>query len=155
MMRYASLHNHSDASPDGAGTVQSLVNQAVKLDMTTLALTDHGTLANAVAFWSACTDNGIKPILGIEAYLVYDGKRHHMTLLSLSEDGFNNLVHLDSHSHAHGFDGGYPTISLATLEKYQAGLYALTGCASSAIHKGDDKDGLHYVANLVDIFGRD
>lgn len=154
-MKYTSLHNHSDVSPDGAGTVQSLVGRAAKLGMSYLALTDHGTLANAVAFWSACAENDVIPIQGVEAYLAYEGKRHHITLLSLNEEGFNNLVHLDSHAHAHGFDAGYPTVTLSDLETYQSGIYALTGCASSAIHRDEEDDGLLYVANLVDIFGRE
>src|SRR6478672_7115860 len=92
MDSYAPLHVHSDASLDGAGTVESLVARAVAIGAPALGLTDHGTLANAVAFWSACTDCEIKPILGMEAYLMYEGKRRHMTLLSLSEAGFNNLI---------------------------------------------------------------
>src|SRR5688500_19785331 len=98
-MNYVSLHNHTDASPDGAGTVLALVAEAKRLGMSALGMTDHGTLANAVSFWSACREAEIKPILGMEAYLMYGGKRRHLTILSVSEQGFNNLVHLDSWSH--------------------------------------------------------
>src|SRR5688500_8401144 len=107
-MNYTPLHCHSDASLDGAGTVQSLVQEASNLGMKHLALTDHGTLANSVAFWSACTDAGITPILGLEAYLMYNAKRHHITLLSLSEVGFNNLIKINNASHKDGWSGGYP-----------------------------------------------
>lgn len=154
-MNYVSLHNHSDASLDGAGTVQSLVNQAQKIGMKALALTDHGTLANAVAFWSACEDCGIVPILGMEAYLQYDATRYHITLLSLSETGFNNLIHLDSWSHAQNYVTGYPLITLHELHERRTDLFALTGCASSRMFKGSELEAEVYVGDLVDAMGKD
>lgn len=152
-MKYTPLHVHSDVSPDGAGTVQSLVKEAHRLGFTELALTDHGTLGNAVAFWSACQDYDIKPILGMEAYLSYNAKRYHCTLLSLSEEGFNNLIHLDSWAHAEGWSGGYPLVTLDKLQEYRKGLYALTGCVSSALYVEDEVDALAYVADLSDAIG--
>lgn len=153
-MEYVPLHVHSDASLDGAGTVDSLVKEASRLGFKALGLTDHGTLANAVSFWSSCTDYGIKPILGIEAYLLYEGERHHITLLSLSEDGFNNLVALDSWSHKDMFVSGYPLITMSMLERYHKDLHVLTGCASSAIYRGSLDDGCKYVSDLTSIFGK-
>lgn len=152
---YAPLHVHSDASPDGAGTIASLVAEAVRIGCPALALTDHGTLANAVAFWSACTDAGIKPILGMEAYLAYQGARHHVTILSLNEGGFNNLVYLDTDAHTNHYDGGYPMVTLDSLYIYRKGLYVLSGCASSALYKGDEADAAQYVGSLMEAVGRD
>jgi DNA polymerase-3 subunit alpha len=154
-MKYTSLHNHSDASPDGAGTVRSLVKEAKRLGMTALGLTDHGTLANAVSFWSECRDAEIKPILGMEGYLLYGGKRHHLTILSLNEQGFNNLVHLDSWSHAENYSGGYPLLTLDKIMEYNSGLYLLSGCPASALYKGEHKDAVNYVADLVDAVGKE
>jgi DNA polymerase-3 subunit alpha len=154
-MNYTPLHVHTDASSDGLGTVEALVNEAKRIGCTSLACTDHGTLANAVAFWTLCNEKEIKPILGMEAYLSYEGTRHHLTLLSLNEDGFNNLIHLSSHAHAHGWAGGYPLMTLDDIQKWKGGLQVLTGCASSAIHKGSFEDGLIFTGHLVDIMGRD
>lgn len=154
-MKYAPLHVHSDASLDGAGTVQSLVSMAKKLELSHLALTDHGTLANAVSFWSSCLDADIVPILGMEAYLLYEGQRYHVTLLSMNEDGFNNLVYLDTDAHVHNFSGGYPLVTLDSMEKYKDGIFALTGCASSALFRGNYNDAKLYVAHLADIYGRE
>lgn len=153
-MYYIPLHVHTDASLDGAGTVQSLVAQAKKLDMTHLAMTDHGTLGNAVAFWSACDEAGITPILGIEAYFGYRSKRYHITLLSLDEYGFNNLVYLDSEAHAHNYSAGYPLVTLDMLDKYKSGLFALTGCMSSALYDGEMADALGYVGDLTSVMSR-
>jgi DNA polymerase-3 subunit alpha len=118
-------------------------------------MTDHGTLANAVAFWSACDEAEIKPILGMEAYLLYEGRRHHLTLLSLNEEGFNNLVHLDTESHTERYIGGYPLITLDALHKRNSGLVALTGCASSAIYHGEYEDALRYAGDLTETLGKE
>lgn len=147
-MNYTPLHCHTDASTDGAGTVEALVAEAKRLDFKALAMTDHGTLANAVAFWMACKEQDIKPILGVEAYLMYKAKRHHVTLLSMNETGFNNLIHLNSLAHSTGYQGGYPTLTLDDIYSSKSGILALTGCASSAIHEGEDADGEQFVGDL-------
>lgn len=152
---YTPLHVHSDASADGAGTVQSLVQRAYEIGCPALALTDHGTLANAVAFWSACTDKGMYPILGMEAYLSYKGKRHHATILSLNEGGFDNLVRLDTDAHVNHYDGGYPLVTLDSLYTYRSGLYVLTGCMSSALYEGDEDAAAQYTYDLVSSVGAD
>lgn len=152
-LEYCPLHVHSDASLDGAGTVSSLVKQAQKLGMSALALTDHGTLANAISFWSACTEVGIKPILGMEAYLSYKGKRHHITLLTLNEEGFNNLITIDSEAHTTGYDAGYPLVTLDSIETHRNGLYALTGCSASPMYRDDDNFALNYYNDLLDVMG--
>lgn len=150
-MHYVPLHVHTDASLDGAGTVQSLVSQAKRLNMTHLAMTDHGTLGNAVAFWSACDEQNIAPILGMEAYLSYRAKRYHITLLSLNEQGFNNLVYLDTESHVNNYVGGYPLVTLEMLDKFKAGVVALSGCASSALYEGELSDALAYVGDVQSV----
>lgn len=150
MNNYTPLHVHSDASSDGAGTIEALVKRAKEIGCKALACTDHGTLANAVSFWSACQDVEIKAILGMEAYLSYMGQRHHITLLSLNEEGFNNLVALDTLSHDSGFSGGYPTMTLGDIESRSDGLYALTGCASSALYRDKEEHALNYVMDIVD-----
>lgn len=155
MLPYSPLHNHSDASLDGAGPVQGLVAEAARLKFSHLALTDHGTLGNAVAFWAACEEQGIVPIHGLEAYLLYNNKRHHITLLSLNENGFNNLVHLDTWSHDQGWIGGYPTIDLNGLEACRQDLFVLSGCAASAMYVEEEANALGYVGDLMSAVGKD
>jgi DNA polymerase-3 subunit alpha len=149
-MNYVSLHNHSCASLDGAGTVESLVRRASELDMKALGLTDHGTLAASVEFWQQCQEFEIKPILGMEAYLMYKAKRHHITLLSTSEAGFNNLIYLNNWAHESNHVSGYPLLTLDKLERYRGDLFALSGCAASALYEGSESDGKIYLAELTD-----
>lgn len=151
-LKFVHLHCHTDASSDGAGTVQSLVKEAKRKGFSSLAMTDHGTLANAVAFWSACYDEDVLPIMGLEAYLIYKGNRHHVTLHAQNEEGFNNLVRLNSWAHVHNYTSGYPLIDLNMLHQYREGISALTGCASSAIHSDH---GYEYVGDLVDSLGKE
>lgn len=152
-MSYVSLHTHTDASSDGAGTVESLVKRASEIGMSALAMTDHATLANAVAFWGACQDHEVMPIFGMEAYLLYKGTRHHMTILSLSERGFNELIGVSTNAYINRYVEGYPLIELSDFTGNED-LFILTGCASSAIHAGLDEHGLMYVYDLIDTFGR-
>jgi DNA polymerase-3 subunit alpha len=154
-MNYVPLHCHSDASPDGAGTVCSLVQRASEIGVEAMALTDHGTLANSVSFAIACQDEGIQPILGMEAYLLYNGKNHHVTLLSLNKEGFDNLIKLDSWSHRENYIGGFPLITLPKLEEHRTGIYALTGCASSALFSGSEAEAANYISDLSYAVGRE
>lgn len=152
--QYAPLHVHSDASSDGLGTVQALVKYASECGFKSLALTDHGTLANAVTFWSACEDYKIKPILGVEAYFVYDGIRRHLTLLSKSRTGFNKLIDLCTAANAN-LESGYPVVTMKMLEDHwHSDMHILTGCPASAIHSNDIDYGSRFVADLVAIVGR-
>lgn len=151
---YIPLHVHSDASADGAGTVQALVQRAKEMDFKALALTDHGTLGNAVAFWGACQDAEITPIFGLEAYFQYKAKRHHLTLLSLNEQGFNNLIGLNNLAHAEHYTAGYPLVTMDSLEQHKEGLFVLSGCAASALYQGEESDALLYAGELLDVMGR-
>ena len=101
---FVHLHNHSDYSLlDGASTIQGMVERAAQLHMPALALTDHGSLFGAVQFYQAATRAGVKPIVGMEAYVTRGSRRertressHHLTLLARDETGFRNLMRLSS-----------------------------------------------------------
>ena len=99
MLKYAPLHLHTNFSKDGLGTIPALFDYAKKVGFDSLAMTDHGTLAAAVQFWSAAVNAGIKPIFGVEAYLEWAGKRGHLTVLSYNKIGFNNLISLNNIAH--------------------------------------------------------
>src|SRR5215210_6480227 len=98
----AHLHVHSEYSLlDGACKIEKLAARAAELGQPALGLTDHGVMNGAVEHYKACREHGIKPIVGLEAYLVDDRKttpasaryeRNHLTLLASSDAGFRNLV---------------------------------------------------------------
>ena len=157
-LTYTPLHVHTDASLDGFGTVENLVKDAKAKGFKSLAMTDHGTLANAITFWSLCKEHGIKPILGLEGYITYEGSFkdvNHLTLLAKTEEGFQNLIGLNNHAHAHGWTGRSAAFTLDDLNDWKAGLHVLTGCKASPLHDSEWAEGMQFVGNLVDIVGRD
>ena len=100
----AHLHVHSEYSLlDGACKIRDLARRAAELEMPALGLTDHGVMNGSVEHYKACVAAGIKPIIGLEAYLVDDIRsdavryeRNHLTLLAETDEGFRNLVKLSS-----------------------------------------------------------
>src|ERR687891_2950308 len=135
------LHVHSEYSPlDGACKIDRMAARAAELGMPAVGLTDHGVMNGAVEMYSACRERGLKPILGLEAYVVDDRKaakgqvryeRNHITLLAADQTGFQNLVKLSSASFLEGFGRGRANIDAELLEKHADGVIALTGCLQS------------------------
>ena len=100
---FVHLHNHTHYSLlDGLQKVPSTVERAKQLGMHSLAITDHGTLSGAIEFFKACKSSGIKPIIGMEAYVAArkhtdkntaeDRNPYHLTLLAKNMDGYKNLM---------------------------------------------------------------
>lgn len=140
MNPFVHLHCHSDFSLlDGASQVPALVKRVKSLGMNACALTDHGNMYGAIAFYSECKAAGVNPVVGIEAY-VAPGKMtekdkeqdnpFHLTLLCQNEVGFKNLIKLTSASWLVGFYRR-PRIDLEILEAHRDGIICLSGCASS------------------------
>ena len=144
------LHVHSEYSLlDGACKIQRktkermthpLAERAAELGMPALALTDHGVMNGAVDHYKACRQHGIKPIIGLEAYMVDDRRaaresvryeRNHLTLLAADDTGFRNLVQLSSASFLEGFARGRANLDMELLERHSQGVIALTGCLQS------------------------
>jgi DNA polymerase III subunit alpha len=131
MSDFTHLHVHTDASRiDGLGTVSRIVNSARMLGFKSLAMTDHGTLANAISFNAAAEVAGIKPIIGMEGYVRQDGKRFHITLLADGPRGFSSLVKLNNKG-AESDDTTRPTFAFSDLLMHNEGLIVLTGCSAS------------------------
>jgi len=113
-----------------------------ELGMDSVALTDHGVLYGAVAFFKEAKNRGIKPIIGVEAYVALesmkqkrphiDDKRHHLILLAKNEKGYRNLVKLVTKSHLEGFYYR-PRIDEELLEKHSEGLIGLSACIQGKI----------------------
>ncbi len=149
---FVHLHNHSDYSlQDAAATIDGLVKAAVDDGMDAIALTDHGAMFGISKFYKVAKANGIKPIIGMEAYIVMDGSRfdrgkqnppvnggvkrkryNHLILLAKNEVGYKNLMKLSSIGYLEGFYYK-PRIDMEVLQKYHEGLICTTACASGPV----------------------
>jgi DNA polymerase III subunit alpha len=151
---FTHLHVHSHFSLlDGLSKIEELVERAKELGMTSLALTDHGVMYGTLEFYNTCKDLGIKPIIGIEAYIAprsmhdKDGKQDanyfHLTLLASNDTGYKNLMKLTTLAHTEGYYYK-PRIDLELLKKYSEGLICLSGCmrgeiARAAVNKSAEE----------------
>src|SRR3954465_1538322 len=159
------LHVHSEYSVlDGACRIDALAERAAEFGQPALGLTDHGVMNGAVEHYKACTKHGIKPILGLEAYLVDDIKteavryeRNHLTLLAQSDQGFSNLVKLSSAGFLDGFMRGKANVDLELLSKYAEGVIVLSGCLQSRFCRrlvdGNPAEARAHADDLIQIFG--
>ena len=181
---FVHLHVHTDYSMlDGAGKVKDYVAEAKRLGQPALAITDHGYMFGAYEFYEAATKAGIKPIIGVEAYMTpgtsrFDktrvfwgdesqrsddvsarGSYTHMTLLSRTNEGLHNLMRMDSYASLEGQWGKAPRIDRELLSRYSAGLIGSTGCPSSEVQTrlrlGQWDEALRAAGELQDIFGRE
>ncbi|NLG65400.1 MAG: DNA polymerase III subunit alpha, partial [Actinobacteria bacterium] len=130
-----------------------------------VAITDHGSLAGAVQFYSAATAAGIKPILGLELYLVPDRfdkskprgeERTHLTLLAADETGWKNLIRLSTSAFLEGYFFR-PRADFSLLAQYHEGLICLTGCmagrAARLLAAGADDEAFKEISRLAELFG--
>jgi DNA polymerase-3 subunit alpha len=159
------LHVHSEYSLlDGACKINRMAARAAELGMPALGLTDHGVMNGAVEHYKACRANGIKPIIGLEAYLVDDrrradqrGERNHLTLLASTDAGFRNLVKLTSAGFLEGFGRGRPSLDTELLDRHAEGVIALTGCLQSRLARRlveeRPADARAHLDELLGVFG--
>ena len=136
-MSFVHLHNHTQYSIlDGACKIVEILAAAKNFDMPAVAITDHGNIFGLVDFYTAAVRRKIKPILGIEAYVV-DGNvedeatkanfRYHLILLVKNRVGYQNLMKLTSRSYLEGFYRK-PRIDKGFLAEHSEGLIALSAC---------------------------
>ncbi len=163
------LHAHSEYSLlDGACKIDAMAARAAELGQPALGLTDHGVMNGAVDLYKACKKHGIKPIVGLEAYLVDDRKavreqtryeRNHLTLLAESDLGFANLVKLTSAGFLEGFSRGKANVDMELLAQHSEGVIVLTGCLQSRfcrrlVEERND-DARAHLDDLIQAFGPD
>ncbi len=140
---FVHLHVHSEYSLlDGACRIEALVEQAKQLGQTAVAVTDHGNLYGAIAFYDAAKAAGIRPVIGCEVYVAQrtrfdkepqlDGKSYHLVLLCENNEGYQNLMKLVSHANLEGFYKK-PRVDFALLEQYHKGLICLSACIAGEI----------------------
>lgn len=166
---FVHLHVHSHFSLlDGLAKVDELVARAKELGQPAIALTDHGALYGVVPFYQAAKKAGIKPIIGVEAYIAarglhdkdagVDSKRYHLTLLARTNEGYKNLVRMVTKANLEGFYYK-PRMDKDLLRKHSEGLIALSGCISGEIGKailsGNRKKAEKLIAEYQDIFGKE
>jgi DNA polymerase-3 subunit alpha len=161
------LHVHSEYSLlDGACKIQGLVDRAAEFGQPALGLTDHGVMNGSVELYKACRKAGIKPILGVEAYLVDDIRtdavryeRNHLTLLASTDEGFRNLTKLSSAGFLEGYRRGKANVDLDLLSRYSKDVIALTGCLQSRFCRRlvDDNpaEARSHIDDLLHVFGRE
>ncbi|HMF15406.1 MAG TPA: DNA polymerase III subunit alpha, partial [Gemmataceae bacterium] len=160
---FVHLHCHSHYSLlDGANQIPELVAHVKRLGMNALALTDHGNLYGAIEFYRECTDAGINPIVGYEAYVAPNKRSErearrrgeaacHLTLLAKNGAGFRNLVKMASVAFLEGYHY-VPRIDKELLEAHSEGIICLSGCASSEFSEAILRDQLDEAAKLAQWF---
>ncbi len=143
MSKFTHLHVHSHYSLlDGLSKIDELLDYVKESGMDSVALTDHGVLYGAVEFYKKAKKKGIKPIIGCEVYVAYEGleqkrpgiddKKYHLILLAKNEKGYKNLVKLVSKAHLEGFYYK-PRIDEELLARHSEGLIALSACIQGKI----------------------
>ncbi len=142
--RFVHLHLHTEYSLlDGANRIDRLLARVKELGMDAVAVTDHGNLHGAVEFFTQATAAGVKPILGIEAYVAPADRRDrtttgvadggfHLVLLAESNTGWANLVKLSSDAFLNGFYYK-PRMDKETLTRWSEGLIAINGHLGSSV----------------------
>jgi len=167
-MSFVHLHTHSHYSLlDGLSKVPELVARAKELGMPALALTDHGAMYGAIEFYQECKKAGIKPIIGVEAYMAertrfdkesgLDTKRYHLTLLAKNNAGYKNLMKLVSKAHLEGYYYK-PRMDEDLLREHAEGIICLSGCPGSRFITHVKNENLEEAKALIhryiDIFGK-
>lgn len=177
---FVHLHVHTDYSMlDGAAKIKQLIKEVAEQEMPAVAMTDHGNMHGAYEFFMAANDAGIKPIIGLEAYLTPgthrtdrvgvkwgeggeddisgNGAYTHMTLLSETTEGMHNLFKMSSLS---WLEGIYykPRIDRELLNTYAKGLIATSGCVSGEIQTrlrlGHYDEAKRVAGEMQEIFGK-
>jgi DNA polymerase III subunit alpha len=166
---FVHLHNHTEYSLlDGAARIGQLFARAAEFGMPALAVTDHGSMFGALDFYEAGLAAGVKPILGVEAYVApasrferapgeSEEKYRHLTILAKDERGYRNLLRLVTDAHLEGFYHR-PRIDKQLLAERAEGLIGLSGCLASEVAQsllvGQPAKAAEAAATYADIFGR-
>jgi DNA polymerase III subunit alpha len=165
-MSFTHLHLHTLYSLlDGAIRMKDLIKTVKEKGMTSVAVTDHGNMFATIDFYKKAKDAGIKPIVGMEAYVAGPKGRadrtekvaHHLILLAKNAEGYANLRYLSSMAYRDGFYY-HPRIDKELLRNHSKGLFALTAClggeVTSACFRGDMDHARRAALEYDEIFGR-
>ncbi|MBR5951211.1 MAG: DNA polymerase III subunit alpha, partial [Actinomycetaceae bacterium] len=168
---------------DGAAKLKDLVKETKRQGQKAVALTDHGYCYGAYEFYKAAKAEGVKPIIGVEAYMTPGTSRFsqdrvlwgdesqraddvsargaytHLTLLSYNNTGLHNLLKLDSRASLEGQFGKWPRMDMELLEEYHEGLIATAGCPSGEVQTrlrlGQFDEAYAAAGRMQDLFGKE
>src|SRR5476651_197801 len=167
MAEFVHLHLHTEFSLlDGACRIDELLDQAVKLKMPAIAVTEHGNMFSSVIFHDHAMARGLNPILGCEVYVapgdrtdksgVPGATQNHLILLAETNEGYHNLIKLVSAGYTEGFYYK-PRIDKDLLAQHAKGLIGLSSClkgeVASEIRAGRERKALDAAASVRDILG--
>jgi DNA polymerase-3 subunit alpha len=180
---FVHLHVHTEYSMlDGAARLGQMFKQVTDLGMPAVAITDHGNLHGIYDFYKQATAAGVKPIIGIEAYVAPEsrflkkpvlwGEPHqrgddvsaggyytHMTIWARNKTGLHNLMKLSSRAYTEGFVRKWPRMDAELIAEHAEGLMATTGCPSGEVQTrlrlGQYEEALKAAAKYQEIFGKD
>ncbi len=169
MSSFAHLHVHTEFSLlDGMSRIKELVQHTAEMGMDSLAITDHGAMYGVIDFYRACKAAGVKPIIGIEAYMAarrmtdhdpeLDKTNTHLLLLAQNQTGYKNLLKIASASQLEGFYYR-PRIDHEFLAEHAEGLICTTGCLAAEIPQmlmqGREEEARRWLGWYRDVFGPD
>ena len=180
---FVHLHTHTEYSMlDGAAKIGPLFDEAQRLGMPAVGMTDHGNMYGASEFYAQATEHGITPVIGIEAYVAPEsrlstkrvlwgdasqksddvagsGAYTHMTMLAENATGLRNLFALSSRASIEGQLGKWPRMDAEIIAEHSAGIIATTGCPSGEVQTrlrlGQHREALEAAARWQDIFGKE
>ncbi|MGV0625837.1 DNA polymerase III subunit alpha [Mycolicibacter minnesotensis] len=178
---FVHLHNHTEYSMlDGAAKIAPMLAEAQRLEMPAIGMTDHGNMFGASEFYNSATKAGIKPIIGVEAYIApgsrFDTRRvhwgdpgqksddisgggsyTHLTMVAENATGLRNLFKLSSLASFEGQLGKWSRMDAEIIAEHAAGIIATTGCPSGEVQTrlrlGQDREALESAAKWREIFG--
>ncbi|HUO37733.1 MAG TPA: PHP domain-containing protein, partial [Mycobacterium sp.] len=178
---FVHLHNHTEYSMlDGAAKIAPMLAEAIRLDMPAIGMTDHGNMFGASEFYTEATAAGIKPIIGVEAYIApgsrFDGRRifwgdpsqkaddvsgsgsyTHLTMIAENAVGLRNLFKLSSLASFQGQLGKWSRMDAELIAEHADGIIATTGCPSGEVQTrlrlGQRREALEAAARWREIFG--
>ena len=170
MSGFVHLHLHSEYSLlDGACRIKDIPVRAAECGHKAVALTDHGVMYGAIAFYNECKKQGIKPIIGCEVYVAGGSrfereasrnatKYNHLVLLCKNEIGYRNLTYMVSKGFTEGFYSK-PRIDMELLRQHSEGLICLSACLAgvipSLLMRGSYDEAKQKALELAEIFGKD
>ncbi|WP_078288075.1 DNA polymerase III subunit alpha [Mycobacterium sp. D16R24] len=180
---FVHLHNHTEYSMlDGAAKIKPMLAEVERLGMSAVGMTDHGNMYGASEFYNVATATGVKPIIGIEAYIApasrFDTKRvfwgdpgqksddvsgsgsyTHMTMVAENATGLRNLFKLSSLASFEGQLGKWARMDVELIAEHASGIIATTGCPSGEVQTrlrlGQEDEALAAAAKWQEIFGKD
>ncbi|RMI43571.1 DNA polymerase III subunit alpha [Streptomyces triticirhizae] len=180
---FTHLHVHTQYSLlDGAARLKDMFRACQEMGMSHIAVTDHGNLHGAYDFFQQARAADVTPIIGIEAYVAPESRRHkrrvtwgqphqkrddvsgsggytHKTIWASNATGLHNLFRLSSDAYTEGFFVKWPRMDKETISQYSEGLIASTGCPSGEVQTrlrlGQPEEALRAAADYQDIFGKD